>query len=354
MASPTEGPVDLSVLAPSMEYGEALSSWLVRVADAHLITVEELEIELGGAISGLDRGDPALLPRVSALTRVGLDILTRAPLADLIAHPIRSGPRPPACWAVCVRCLQGDVDQGRAAHIRRAWTHPLAVFCAQHGVPLLPHGHSHIKIAGDLTLFGDHEVGAEPRDTMLETADFDSDAMIQRTWRALDADTGERRLEHRLRLRWAVRDVVDALAANRRDLRSGALAALLEQPLFGRKSLQGSNRLQLDWLSDIDAATRLLYVRLALLVLAEPPDPAEAAKEPLGRSWLLTRYRHSKIAGWQSVFPHAVRDPLFLLATELPRTAVLELNERSRGWPADLRRRWTYAAAVGAVGGYVF
>jgi hypothetical protein len=30
----------------------------------------------------------------------------------------------------------------------------------------------------------------------------------------------------------------------------------------------GSYRLQLDWLSDIDAATRLLYVRLALLVLA--------------------------------------------------------------------------------------
>jgi len=191
------------------------------------------------------------------------------------------------------------------AYIRRSWTHPLAVFCAQHGVPLL-------------------------------------------------LDTGERRLEHRLRFRWAVRDVVDALAANRRAPLSGALASLLEQPLFGRKSLQGSNRLQLDWLSDIDAATRLLYVRLALLVLAEPPDPAEAAKEPLGRSWLLTRYRHSKIAGWQSVFSHAIRDPLFLLATELPRMAVLELNERSRGWPADLRRRWTYAAAAGAVGGYVF
>ena len=104
----------------------------------------------------------------------------------------------------------------------------------------------------------------------------------------------------------------------------------------------------------MDAATRLLYVRLALMVLAEPPDPAEEAREPLGRSWLLNQYRHSKIAGWQSVFMHAVRDPLFLLATELPRPMVLELGERSRAWPPDLRRRWTYAVAVGAVGGFVY
>ncbi|USQ98442.1 hypothetical protein [Caulobacter sp. RL271] len=118
---------------------------------------------------------------------------------------------------------------------------------------------------------------------------------------------------------------MDALAANRREPRGGSLASLFEQPLFDRKSLQGSNRLQLDWLADVDAATRLLYVRLALMVLAEPPDPAEEADEPLGRSWLLNQYRHSRISGWQSVFAHAIRDPLFLLVTELPRTMVLEL-----------------------------
>ncbi len=98
----------------------------------------------------------------------------------------------------------------------------------------------------------------------------------------------------------------------------------------------------------------LLYVRLALLILAEPSDPAEETRSPLGPSWLLSRYRHSKIADWQSVFAHAIRDPLFLLTTELPRTMVLELGERSRAWPADLRRRWTYAAAVGALGGFVY
>lgn len=337
-----------------MQTQEALSSWLVRVADAHLITVAELERELGGPVTGLDRGDPALLPRLAAMTRMPSAVLARVPLADLIAHPIRPGPRPPACWAVCARCLQRDKDQGRAPHIRRSWTHPLAVFCAEHGLPLTPHGHSSIKIASELTLFGVGYFESEPRDALLETADFDVTAMVQRVHGTLDVDAGARRLEHRLRLRWAVRDVVDALAANRREPGGGSLASFFERRLFGRKSLQGSNQLQLDWLADVDAATRLLYVRLALMVLAEPPDPAEEAQEPLGRSWLLEQYRHSRVKGWQSVFAHAIRDPLFLVATELPRNMVLEMSERTKAWPADLRRRWTYAAAVGAVSGFAY
>lgn len=267
---------------------------------------------------------------------------------------MRPGPRPPACWAICVRCLHEDVGRGRAPYVRRTWTHPLATFCREHCAPLLPHGHSSIKIASELALSATGPVRNEAYDSALEAADFDAVAMIKRVWQLLDPDSDESRVENRLRLRWAVRDVVDALAANRRDLRDGPLASLLERPLFDRKSLQGSNQLQLDWLSDVDAATRLLYVRLALLVLAEPEDPTEEAKEPLGRSWLLNQYRHSRVKGWQSVFTHAIRDPLFLLATELPRAIVLELGERTKAWPADLRRRWTYAAAVGAIGGFVY
>jgi hypothetical protein len=52
--------------------------------------------------------------------------------------------------------------------------------------------------------------------------------------------------------------------------------------------------------------------------------------------------------------PHAVRDPLFLLPMELPRMMLVDLDERSKAWPADRRRRWTYAVAVGAIGGFVF
>jgi hypothetical protein len=345
---------DLSVLAPPMEAGEALSSWLVRVAQAHLLTVVELEREIGGSISGLDRGNAKFLHRVAAMTRVDLSALRVIPVADLVAHPMRSGPRPPDCWAVCVPCLQQDRVEGRVPHIRRGWTHPLACFCPVHGAALLPHGASPIKIADNVTLHGDVVDPVEPRDPMLEVADFDQMPTVRRVWRVLASDSGERRLEHRLRLRWAVRDVVDALAANRREPRGGSIASLFEGPLFDRKSLPGSNQLLLDWWGDVDAATRLLYARLALLILAEPPDPADDAKTPLGPSWLLTRYRHSKIIGWQSVFAHAMRDPLFLVTTELPRTMILELGERSRAWPTDLRRRWTYAAAVGAVGGFVY
>lgn len=345
---------DLSALAPPMEPGEALSSWLVRVAQAHLLTVVELQREIGGSISGLDRGDAKLLHRVATTTRVDINTLRFVPAADLIAHPMRPGPRPPDCWAVCIHCLEQDRREGRAPHIRRAWTHPLACFCPVHGLALLPHGASPIKIADDVTLHGDVLGPVEPCDAMLEIADFDPVSSVHRVWQVLAKETGEKRLEHRLRLRWAVRDVIDALATNRRDHRGGAMASLFEGPLFDRKSIPGASQLLLDWWSDMNAATRLLYVRLALLILAEPSDPADETSSPLSPYWLLTRYRHSKVSGWKSVFTHAMRDPLFLLAIELPRAVVLELGERSRAWPADLRRRWTYAAAVGAVGGYVY
>ncbi|MFZ0266743.1 hypothetical protein [Caulobacter sp.] len=209
--------------------------------------------------------------------------------------------------------------------------------------------------ASDLTLFGDGVEPQEPVGNLLGVLAFDDERMVARVFQVLDGTTSIRRLEGRLGLRWAVRDIIDALATNMRAVGTGPLAALLEQPIFRRKSLQGSNYLQMDWWTDIDAATRLLYVRLALAILADPGDPVGNPKtSPLGPNWLTLRYRHAKIQGWQSVFTHAVPDLLFLLVMELPRHAVQELNERSMAWPADLRRRWTYTVAVGAVGGFVW
>lgn len=348
-------PRNISVLAPPREYDEALSSWLVRIADAHLLTIDELEREIGGPLSGLDRGDATLLPRLAAMTLVDVSELAALVPADLAAHPIRAGPKPPHCWAVCRACLQEDQMQGRAPYVRRAWTHPLSVFCRAHNTPLSPHGNSDIKIASDLTLFGDGAEPIEPRDSLLDGAQFDDPAMLARVFRVLDDSGGAEALERRLRLRWAVRDVIDALRTNMRAPNSGVLSSLLESPLFQRRSPTGSNHMPQDCWADLDAATRLLYVRLALLVLAEPGDPVLSEKiSPLGRNWLLFSYRHTKIKGWQALFEHAVQDLMFLLPMELPRNAILQLDERSLAWPRDLRRRWTYAATAGAIGGYVY
>lgn len=136
--------------------------------------------------------------------------------------------------------------------------------------------------------------------------------------------------------------------------------SLFEAPLFGRPSKPGSPQLQENWWDVVDAATRLLYVRVALFILAEPRDPALGDSPwPLGDDWLSSRYRHSRVSGWQSAFFHAVQDALILvrsdpIRSELPRPAVRQLNERSLAWPKDLRRRWTYATAAAALGGLVF
>jgi hypothetical protein len=91
-------PRDLSVLAPSREPDEALSSWLARTANAHLLTIPELEREIDGPVAGLDRGDATLIPRLATMMRVDVVALSAMVSADLLAHPMPPGPRPP--WPV--------------------------------------------------------------------------------------------------------------------------------------------------------------------------------------------------------------------------------------------------------------
>ena len=194
----------------------------------------------------------------------------------------------------------------------------------------------------------------ERRDALLEKADFDDWRMLNRVNRALHRSRHGGSPAELLRLRYAVGDVVDALATQARPPLSGALMNVFERPLFERRSIGGTLRLPENWWADLDATDRLLVVRIALAILAEPPDPSKGQPSVLGRDWLISRYSHSRVLGWRSAFEHAVLDPLFVLTTELPRAVVLQISERSVAWPADLRRRWTYATAVGALGGYVF
>jgi hypothetical protein len=99
--------------------------------------------------------------------------------------------------------------------------------------------------------------------------------------------------------------------------------SLFEEPLFGRPSKSGSPQLQENWWDLIDAATRLLYVRVALFILAEPRDPVLGDKPwPLGDNWLSSRYRHSRVSGWQGAYSHAVQDALILVRSELKQSDV--------------------------------
>ncbi|WP_296598660.1 hypothetical protein [Phenylobacterium sp.] len=180
---------------------------------------------------------------------------------------------------------------------------------------------------------------------------FDNPAMVARVASGLrQRKKGQPEL---LKLRFAIRDIVDGLGTLTRGVHPRALMNQFEEPLFGRRSLIGALRLPVGWMAEMDATTRLLYVRVAMFVLAEPPDPSSVNVGPMGSGWLRDLYAHSRLRGWEGRFKHAVRDPLLLFATQLPREAVLTLDERSLAWPADLRRRWTYAAAAGAIGGYV-
>jgi hypothetical protein len=357
MTGESDDDIDLSILAPPMQSDEALSSWLVRIADANLITVREMEQILGGVVTGPDRGDLTLLPRIAAMTRQQEEILAQAPLPDLIAYPIppsdyplRPGFNAPYCWAVCQNCLEEDRARGVPPYIRRSWTHPLAVVCAEHATKLIAHSYSTIAIASNLTLYG----GEDVRGSVFGGVDFDNKDMLARVQRVLDGSGDAEVLQELFKLRRAVSDLIDGLATRMRPPRNEALISIFERTLLGSKMLQGSRDIPSGWWEDLGANTRLFYTRVALRILAEPVDPLEDDGKFPAQTWPYAWYRYSKVEGWQSVFTHAVRDPLFLLPMELPRLILVDLDERSRAWPTDLRRRWTYAVAVGAIGGFVF
>jgi hypothetical protein len=168
-----DAPCDLSALAPSPEVDEALSSWLARIAEAHLLTISELQREIGGAVSTLDRSDLTLLPRLALMTRIPSEVLSSLVLPDFVAEPARPGPPPPNSWSVCSLCLRADQERGGVPYVRRAWTDPLFIYCPVHEEPLVPHGNSPVKIVSDLTSFGKASLDQELRDSKLSRLYFD-------------------------------------------------------------------------------------------------------------------------------------------------------------------------------------
>ena len=171
---------DLSALAPPIEAGEAISSWLARTADTHLLTLVELQREIGGSIAALDRGDFTLLPRVARMTGVSIETLFRMVHSQFIAEPARPGPPPPETWAVCPECLHADQEQGRAPHIRRTWTHPLYVYCPVHDTALIPHVNSPISVVSQLAIAGERAPARKYSSTPLSRFYLDDIFLIKK------------------------------------------------------------------------------------------------------------------------------------------------------------------------------
>lgn len=191
------------------------------------------------------------------------------------------------------------------------------------------------------------------RQIQIDLSNYDDHDMLVRAHAFLLEPAHRATQREIVKLRNAVSDLIDALGTKTRPPRPEPLISIFDDRLKGRV-LRGARDIPSGLWEELEADRRLTCTRLALRILAEPADPRDDEKKFPTADWPEAWYRHSRVKDWQSVFSHAIRDPLFLVATELPRAIVLELGERSRAWPADLRRRWTYAAAVGAFSGCVF
>jgi len=127
------------MLAPEPVMGEALSSWFVRIAQANLLTVPECAALARLRPQALDRGAPTDLKALANALGIAVETLRLKAAWPSLDSNNTYGPGPPGCWAVCGACLQDDIRAGRPAHIRAAWTAPLAACCSLHHQPLTPH-----------------------------------------------------------------------------------------------------------------------------------------------------------------------------------------------------------------------
>jgi hypothetical protein len=313
----------LASLAPPIFPDEAISSWLFRVADIHLLTRDEVAWEIGSDPESIERGHIDCLEQVAAVTNITEERLIDAIHPDLISNPMplfRAGKEAVAC----LNCLTEDRRAGRAPYIRTTWTHPLTVCCHVHGGILMPCRYPfsyHMERKGHV------------RNDPLKAADSaDWVGLRDRLTAQLGFIAGNGRPPDNLtllsRLRSVVGDVVDALRTETKPNMS-PLVRLLNRRLmqFGPQQTQF---LISDGLADLEPFDRVKHVLLALSVISEPAGNgivAEITQEELGAE------------------TGARVDPFVVLADSLKERDVYELDLRVANWPLVLHERWEKAKA---------
>lgn len=318
MASADRWQPVLSSLAPALYPDEAISSWLFRVADAHLLTRGELAAEIGADPESLERGHIDSLDRVSEVTGVSLDRLVAAVHPQLIAKPLPLF-RLSREAVVCHDCLLEDRKAGRELYTRTTWMYPLAVNCPVHKNILMP---SQFPFAFHLERKG------KIQDDPLRSATSQHTIQLRARLGALLMGTGKAGampadLSLLGRLRSLIGDLVDAL---RSEPRSGA-ASLMRSVNWGIRQFSPrlTRHMIADGLADLEPFDRLKHVLVAMAILAEPDENG-----PIAGFVQECQYR----------LPERSVDPLAALAAGLTKRDFTEFDLRTAEWPSKLKARW--------------
>ncbi|OGN42874.1 MAG: hypothetical protein A2623_08850 [Caulobacterales bacterium RIFCSPHIGHO2_01_FULL_70_19] len=331
----------LSFPAVRREEGEALSSWLARIARAHLLDMDHVADEVGCRVQLVDHA-PAEEILAQIARRTGVDLYQ----VRAAVHPLLTGSDRPLRaeldWRVCPACLAQDAGAGRALFVRTAWTHPLATVCLEHRSPLLTPtaAQASAMLPSDVSLprqdHGLSSIEREPLDSLLLAAER------VRPTKSITPDVGTLVRE--------VRDLVDALSVQiNLALGTGAALTLFEEPRRGRHIAPLALTLPEDILAALDPADRLLFARAAI-ALRWPSPGYRQEREVLG-DWFSRVVDVVVPKGRRRVIGDVGMDPLGLLAMALPVQPFHQLRARAGGWSEEFRGRWAAAEQLAALAG---
>ncbi|GAA0215896.1 hypothetical protein QOZ96_000663 [Brevundimonas nasdae] len=331
----------LSFPVVKREEGEALSSWLARIARTHLLDMDHVAVEIGCPLQLVDHAPgEEVLVQIARRTAVDLDQVRAAvhPILTITERPSRAE----LDWRVCACCLAGDAEAGRPLHVRTAWTHPLSTVCLKHGAPLLipTEAQASVMLPFDVSLprqdHGLSNVEQEPLDSLLFAAQ-----MVDPVRSAASHVTTSVR---------EVRDLVDALSVQiNLALGRGAALTLFEEPRRGRHIAPLALTLPEGLLMVLDPADRLLFARAAIAL--RWPSPGYCHEREVLGDWFSRVVALVVPKGRRRVIGDVGMDPLGLLAVALPVQAFHQLRARVHGWSDELQTRWAAAEQLAALAG---
>ncbi|WP_410213196.1 TniQ family protein [Phenylobacterium sp.] len=347
-----EAPITPTLALPRVEPvpGEALSSWLVRIAHRQLLSLHEVGWEIGVELHEPDRNpDRAALAGITARTGRSIAELEAMVHPAFLKAAAPAGLPVPLAWAVCRSCLQEDVAMERPPHVRVNWTHPLATCCPTHREPLVPHGQAGVDLVGDPTNEG-WTRASEPLD--LNIARMQPEELRLGEAAAALIESRSPAAQDLLRV-WTleVLDVVDALCTQMNIcMGRGPLMSGLEMRWGQVSTRGGSPELRTAAAYEISTAARLSHVRAAMRILGAPGCPP--TPDPALTQWVEECARLSVPKARQRALKYASLDPLVLVALALPVTSFHLMGARAEHWSPHGEARWRAAATVAAFSGF--